>query len=121
MPLAWRSAPLTGAARSVASCSKRPNRFGDNPQSKMCGYETSAPGLPLFTAEMPLPRDAALKGFALNTNFLWQLLHAYPLDGLDGAQIANIRPGSANLIGPDLSQRLPDAARRIELRDGSLA
>ena len=87
----------------------------------MCGYETSAPGLPLFTAEMRLPRDAALKGFALNTDFLWHLLHAYPLDGLDGAQIGNIKPGSANLIGPDLSQRLPNAAWRIELRDGSLA
>ena len=96
-------------------------RFGCNPQSRMCCYETSAPRSPLFTAEMRLPRDAALKWFALNTDFPRYLLRAYLLDGLDGAQIASIKPATENLIGPDLSQRLPDGARRIELRDGSLA
>ena len=70
---------------------------------------------------MRLPRDAALKQFALNADFLWHLLRAYPLDGLDEAQIADIKPASANLIGPDLSQRLTDAAWQIGLRDGSLA
>lgn len=121
MPLAWGPAASTGPARSVASCSKTPTRFGYNPQSRVCGYEPSAPGLHLFTAEMRPPRDAALKRFALNTDLLWHLLRACPLDGLDGAQIANIKPASANLIGPDVSQRLTDAAWRIEVRDGSLA
>ena len=87
----------------------------------MCDSSTPASGLPRFTAEMRLPRDAALKQFALNADFLWHLLRAYPLDGLDEAQIADIKPASANLIGPDLSQRHTDAAWQIDLRDGSLA
>ena len=77
--------------------------------------------LALFTAEMRLPRDAALKQFAVNADFLWHLLRAYPLDGLAEAQMADIKPASANLIGPDLSQRHTDAAWQIDLRDGSLA
>jgi len=87
----------------------------------MTGYETADLGPPLFTAEMRVPRDAALKRFALNADFLRHLLRAHPLDGLDEGQIASIKPASANLIGPDLSQRLTDAAWQIELSDGSLA
>ncbi len=82
---------------------------------------TPASGLPLFSAEMRLPRDAALKQFALNADFLRHLLRAHPLDGLDEVQIASLSPASANLIGPDLSQRHTDAAWQIDLRDGSLA
>ncbi len=87
----------------------------------MAAYETADLGLSPFTAEMRVPRDAALKQFALNADFLRHLLRAHPLDGLDEAQIASLRPASANLIGPDLSQRHTDAAWQIELRDGSLA
>ena len=87
----------------------------------MTDHETAILGLPLFTAEMRVPRDAAIKRFALNADFLRHLLRAYPLDGLEEAQIARIKPASANLIGPDLSQRLTDAAWQIELRDGGLA
>ena len=87
----------------------------------MTGYETADLEPPLFTAEMRVPRDAALKRFALNGDFLRNLLRAHPLDDLDEAQIASIKPASANLIGPDLSQRLTDAAGQMELRDGSLA
>ncbi len=70
---------------------------------------------------MRLPRDAALKQFALNAYFLRHLLHAHPLDCLDEVQVASVKPASANLIGPDLSQRLTDAPWQIELRDGNLA
>ncbi len=70
---------------------------------------------------MRLPADTALKQFAPNTDFLRHVLRAHPLDGLDEVQTANIKLGSANLIGPDLSQRHTDAAWQIELLDGSLA
>ena len=91
------------------------------PQSNMTGYETADLGLSPFTAEIRVSRDAALKQLALNAGFLRHLLRTHPLDGLDEVQIASLRPASANLIGPDLSQRHTDAAWQIELRDGSLA
>ncbi|MDE0102254.1 MAG: Rpn family recombination-promoting nuclease/putative transposase [Bryobacterales bacterium] len=121
MPHAWWPGP-DGQPRKEMGLGARKNcrRFDYNPQSMMTGSETADLGPPLFTAEMRVPRDAALKRFALNADFLRHLLRAHPLDDLAEAQIASIKTASANLIGPDLSQRLTDAAWQMELRDGSL-
>ena len=42
------------------------------------------------------------------------------MPGLDEGQIAEMQPASANIVGPDLTQRLTDVAWRLILRDGRL-
>ena len=71
--------------------------------------------------EMRVPRDAAFKRFVLNPTFIRHLLGAYRLPGLDPARVEHVEEAAANLVGPDLSQRLADAVWRLRLRDGQTA
>ncbi len=71
--------------------------------------------------EMRVPRDAAFKRFVLHPTFIRHLLGAYPLPGLDPDRVERVEPASANLVGPDLSQRLADAVWCLRLRDGRRA
>ena len=71
--------------------------------------------------EMRVPRDAAFKRFVLNPTFIRHLLGAYRLPGLDPARVEQVEEAAANLVGPDLSQRLADAVWRLRLRDGQTA
>ena len=70
--------------------------------------------------EMRLPHDAAFKRFVLNLTFVRHLLHAFPLAGVDAAEVVAIEDASANLVGPRLGQRLPDAVWRLTLQDGTI-
>ena len=72
------------------------------------------------TFGMRLPRDAAFKRFVHNADFIRHLLRAHPLPDLDEGQIVEMQPASANIVGPDLTQRLTDVAWRLILRDGRL-
>ena len=72
----------------------------------------------MHIAEMGLPRDAAFKRFVHNPAFVRDLLRAYPLEGLDAESIKRAEPAAANLIGPELLQRLVDSAWRLTLQDG---
>jgi hypothetical protein len=74
----------------------------------------------MLVAEMRLPRDAAFKRFVHYAPFVRHLLRAHPLPGLDEARVVRIEQARANLVGPDLSQRLADGAWRLTLRDGEL-
>ena len=68
--------------------------------------------------EMRLPRDPAFKRFVPHPTFMWHLLGAFPLPGLDPALVEQVEDASANLVGPDLSQRLADAVWHLRLHDG---
>ena len=70
--------------------------------------------------EMRLPHDAAFKRFVLNLIFVRHLLHAFPLAGIDAAEVVAIEDASANLVDPRLGQRLPDAVWRLTLQDGTI-
>ena len=71
--------------------------------------------------DMRVPRDASFKRFVLHPTFIRHLLGAYPLTGLDPALVERVEDAAANLVGPDLSQRLADAVWRLRLRDGRTA
>ena len=66
------------------------------------------------TFGMRLPRDAAFKRFVHNADFIRHLLRAHPLPGLDEGQIAEMQPASANIVGPDLTQRPQIPSRQCE-------
>lgn len=74
----------------------------------------------MLIAELRLPRDSAFKRFVHNATFVRDLLRAHPFQGLDAERIERIEEGTANLIGPDLSQRLVDSAWRLTMQDGEL-
>ena len=74
----------------------------------------------MSVAEMRLPHDAAFKRFVQNAEFVRHLLRAQPLPGLDEADVVEIEQARTNLIHPDLSQRVVDAAWKLTLRDGAL-
>ena len=71
-------------------------------------------------AELRLRHDSSFKRFVQNAEVLRPLLRARPLSDLDEAEIVGIRPSRANLIRPDLTQRVVDAAWELALRDGRL-
>ena len=48
------------------------------------------------------------------------LLRAQPLEDLDEAEVVEVEEARSNLIHPDLSQRVVDAAWKLTLRDGGL-
>ena len=75
----------------------------------------------MSVANLRLPHDSAFKLFVLNPHFIRHLLHAYPLPGLDAAEIVDIEPASANFVDTFLQQRLADAFWRLEMRDGSIS
>ncbi len=57
----------------------------------------------------------------LHPTFIRHLLGVYRLPGLDPALVEQVEEAAANLVGPDLSQRLADAVWRLRLRDGQTA
>ena len=69
-------------------------------------------------AELRLPHDAFFKSFVQNPEFMRHLLRADPLQDLDEAEVVEIEQARSNLILPDLSQRVVDAAWTLTLRDG---
>ena len=71
-------------------------------------------------AELRLPHDASFKSFVQNPEFIRHLLRAEPLQDLDEAEVVEIEEARSNLIHPDLSQRVVDAAWKLTLRDGGL-
>ena len=71
-------------------------------------------------AELRLPHDASFKSFVQNPEFMRHLLRAEPLQDLDEAEVVEIEEARSNLIHPDLSQRVVDAAWKLTLRDGGL-
>ncbi len=75
----------------------------------------------MHVIEMRVPCDAPFKRFVLHPTFIRHLLGAYPLPGLDPDRVERVEPASANLVGPDLSQRLADAVWCLRLRDGRRA
>ena len=81
---------------------------------------TSAPSPAMLTIDYRVPRDAAFKHFVYNKTYLRHLLRAHPLAGIDEADVVAIDIANSNLVGPQLSQRLADAAWRLTMSDGSL-
>ena len=81
----------------------------------------ACPATAMPVIDMRVPRDAAFKRFVLHPTFIRHLLGAYPLTGLDPALVERVEDAAANLVGPDLSQRLADAVWRLRLRDGRTA
>ena len=71
-------------------------------------------------AEPRLPHDASFKSFVQNPEFMRHLLRAEPLQDLDEAEVVEIEEARSNLIHPDLSQRVVDAAWKLTVRDGGL-
>ena len=71
-------------------------------------------------AELRLRHDSSFKRFVQNAEFLRHLLRARPLPNLDEADVVGVRPSRANLIRPDLTQPVVDAAWELALRDGRL-
>ena len=71
--------------------------------------------------EMRLPHDSAFKRFVLNLTFIRHLLRAYPLAGIDAAEVVAIEDASANFVDPRLAQRLPDAVWRMRMADGTIS
>ena len=71
-------------------------------------------------AELRSPHDASFKHFVWNPEFVRPLLRARPLLGLDEAEVVETEQARSNLIHPDLSQRVVDAAWKLTLRDGGL-
>ena len=67
-------------------------------------------------AELRLPHDASFKSFVQNPEFMRHLLRAEPLQDLDEAEVVEIEEARSNLIHPDLSQRVVDAAWKLTLR-----
>ena len=74
----------------------------------------------MSTIDYRVPRDATFKSFFLNWIFIRHLLRAYPLRGIDEADVVAIDAVSANLIGPKMAQRITDAAWRLTLANGEL-
>ena len=72
----------------------------------------------MLVIEMRLPRDPAVKRFVLHPTFIRHLLATFSLPGLDPSVVEHVEDAAANLVGPDLSQRLADAVWRLRLRDG---
>ena len=71
--------------------------------------------------EMRVARDAAFKRFVLHRTFIRHLLDAYRLPGLNPALVEQVEEAAANLVGPDLPQRLTDAVWRLRLSDDQTA
>ncbi|MDE0625697.1 MAG: Rpn family recombination-promoting nuclease/putative transposase [Bryobacterales bacterium] len=71
-------------------------------------------------AELRLPHDPSYKRLVQNPEFARHLLRAQPLEDLDEAEVVEIEEARSNLIHPDLSQRVVDAAWKLTLRDGGL-
>lgn len=57
----------------------------------------------------------------LHRTFIRHLLDAYRLPGLNPALVEQVEEAAANLVGPDLPQRLTDAVWRLRLSDGQTA
>ena len=81
----------------------------------------ASPATAMPVIDMRVPREAAFKRFVLHPTFIRHLLGAYPLTGLDPALVERVEDAAANLVGPDLSQRLADAVWRLRLRGGRTA
>ena len=74
----------------------------------------------MSVARLCLPGGGDFRRFALNVEFIWQLLQAHPLGGLDAAEVCKIELARPNLMNRFLKQRLAVANSGLEMRDTSI-